>query len=259
MAKGGSEEGVTALAPGVRVWVPDAVEGWISAEVLSTAGDKVTVAIGKTKRDVAASDCNLVDKGTEEDMVKLNYLHEPGVLHNLEQRYSLDDIYTYTGSILIAVNPFQRLPHLYDHHMMDQYQGMTLGRAETLRLLTHLTLRLLTHMTLNLTHLTLRLLTHLTLGLLTHMTLRLLTHLTLGLLTHLTLTLTHLTPRLLTHLTLTPGELSPHVFAIAEAAFRTMVTETTSQSILVSGESGRGSHSSTFRLNVSAFCVTWGV
>jgi hypothetical protein len=33
MAKGGSEEGVTALAPGVRVWVPDAVEGWISAEV----------------------------------------------------------------------------------------------------------------------------------------------------------------------------------------------------------------------------------
>jgi hypothetical protein len=25
------------------------------------------------------------------------------------------------------VNPFQRLPHLYDHHMMDQYQGMQLG------------------------------------------------------------------------------------------------------------------------------------
>ena len=36
------------------------------------------------------------------------------------------------------------------------------------------------------------------------------------------------------------GELSPHVFAIAEAAFRTMVKETSSQSILVSGESGAG-------------------
>jgi hypothetical protein len=36
-------------------------------------------------------------------MVKLNYLHEPGVLHNLGSRYNLDEIYTYTGSILIAV------------------------------------------------------------------------------------------------------------------------------------------------------------
>ena len=34
---------------------------------------------------------------------------------------------TYTGSILIAVNPFRSLPHLYDVHMMDQYKGMRLG------------------------------------------------------------------------------------------------------------------------------------
>ena len=30
-------------------------------------------------------------------MVKLNYLHEPGVLHNLGNRYTLDEIYTYTA------------------------------------------------------------------------------------------------------------------------------------------------------------------
>ena len=40
-------------------------------------------------------------------MVKLNYLHEPGVLNNLQSRYGLDEIYTYTGSILIAVSPRQ--------------------------------------------------------------------------------------------------------------------------------------------------------
>lgn len=34
---------------------------------------------------------------------------------------------TYTGSILIAVNPFQRLPHLFDSHMMSQYKGADLG------------------------------------------------------------------------------------------------------------------------------------
>ena len=34
---------------------------------------------------------------------------------------------TYTGNILIAVNPFQRLPHLYDTHMMEQYKGAGFG------------------------------------------------------------------------------------------------------------------------------------
>ena len=39
----------------------------------------------------------------------------------------LDAIYTYTGSILIAVNPFARLPHMYGGHMMEQYRGRDLG------------------------------------------------------------------------------------------------------------------------------------
>jgi myosin-5 len=34
---------------------------------------------------------------------------------------------TYTGNILIAINPFQRLPHLYDGHMMQQYKGAPFG------------------------------------------------------------------------------------------------------------------------------------
>lgn len=34
---------------------------------------------------------------------------------------------TYTGNILIAINPFQRLPHIYDGHMMQQYKGAPFG------------------------------------------------------------------------------------------------------------------------------------
>ena len=34
---------------------------------------------------------------------------------------------TYTGNILIAINPFQSFPHLYDVNMMKRYQGATLG------------------------------------------------------------------------------------------------------------------------------------
>lgn len=62
-----------------------------------------------------------------QDMTRLPYLNEPGVLWNLKDRYRFDDIYTYTGSILIAVNPFQPLPHMYGTHMMDQYRGAELG------------------------------------------------------------------------------------------------------------------------------------
>uniref|UniRef100_A0A0E0GS16 Myosin motor domain-containing protein n=1 Tax=Oryza nivara TaxID=4536 RepID=A0A0E0GS16_ORYNI len=100
--------------------------------------------------------------GGVDDMTRLSYLHEPGVLQNLATRYELNEIYTYTGSILIAVNPFQRLPHLYDTHMMEQYKGADFG------------------------------------------------------------------------------ELSPHVFAVADVAYRAMINEGKSNSILVSGESGAG-------------------
>ena len=60
-------------------------------------------------------------------MTTLSYLNEPGVLWNLKARYQLDGIYTYTGSILIAVNPFASLPLLYGQHMMEQYKGRPLG------------------------------------------------------------------------------------------------------------------------------------
>ena len=38
--------GATALHAGVKVWVPDAADAWIAAEVLSVSGDQVKVAIG---------------------------------------------------------------------------------------------------------------------------------------------------------------------------------------------------------------------
>ena len=43
------------------------------------------------------------------------------------QLNDISTLQTYTGSILIAVNPFRRLPHLYDSHMMAQYKGAAFG------------------------------------------------------------------------------------------------------------------------------------
>lgn len=152
---------------GFHVWVEDPVLAWIDGEVTSINGHEVHVKT--TDRKTVMTDVSKVyPKDTEappggvDDMTKLSYLHEPGVLQNLATRYQLNEIYTYTGNILIAVNPFQRLPHLYDTHMMEQYKGADFG------------------------------------------------------------------------------ELSPHVFAVGDAAYRAMINEGKSNSILVSGESGAG-------------------
>ncbi|CAL5046962.1 unnamed protein product [Urochloa decumbens] len=152
---------------GSHVWAEDPGICWVDGEVVKINGEEAEIQAINGKK-IIANLSKLYPKDMEaaaggvDDMTKLSYLHEPGVLQNLAIRYELNEIYTYTGNILIAVNPFQRLPHLYDPHMMQQYKGAPFG------------------------------------------------------------------------------ELSPHVFAVADVAYRAMINENKSNAILVSGESGAG-------------------
>nr|ABG00024.1 Myosin head family protein, expressed [Oryza sativa Japonica Group] len=117
---------------GSHVWVEDPDEAWMDGLVEEinendlvvncTSGKKVTINVGSAYPKDTES-----PRGGVEDMTRLAYLHEPGVLQNLKSRYALNEIYTYTGNILIAVNPFQRLPHLYNNHMMGIYKGAEFG------------------------------------------------------------------------------------------------------------------------------------
>ena len=59
--------------------------------------------------------------GGVDDLIELTHLHEPAILHALRLRYDADIIYTSTGPILIAVNPFKPMP-LYSDQMMEQYR-----------------------------------------------------------------------------------------------------------------------------------------
>ncbi|KAG1674301.1 hypothetical protein FOA52_013490 [Chlamydomonas sp. UWO 241] len=151
---------------GTKVWCSVA-ESWEKATVVRVEANGQLVVRLETGREANVKPGDAPIQNPEmrdgvEDMTRLPYLHEPGVLYNLKSRYAFNDIYTYTGSILIAVNPFANLAHLYGPHMMDQYKAAEFG------------------------------------------------------------------------------ELSPHVYAIADAAFQQMRKEGKGQSILVSGESGAG-------------------
>ncbi|MEJ1286345.1 myosin XV [Cricetulus griseus] len=61
-----------------------------------------------------------------DDMIRLGDLNEAGVVHNLLVRYKQHKIYTYTGSILVAVNPFQMLP-LYTLEQVQIYYSRHMG------------------------------------------------------------------------------------------------------------------------------------
>ncbi|CAA7013966.1 unnamed protein product [Microthlaspi erraticum] len=161
------EEVCSTVTVGSFVWVEDPAEAWMDGEVVEVNGQdiKVRCSSGKT---IVVKVSNTYPKDMEvppsgvDDMTTLAYLHEPGVLQNLKSRYYIDEIYTYTGDILIAINPFKKLENLYNDHMIAHYKGVAFGA------------------------------------------------------------------------------LNPHPFAVADAAYRQMVNEGISQSILVSGESGAG-------------------
>ncbi|KAI1902045.1 hypothetical protein AGOR_G00040680, partial [Albula goreensis] len=62
-----------------------------------------------------------------EDMAALGDLHDGAIMHNLFLRYQQKNIYTYIGSILAAVNPYQPIPHLYDRKNVELYSRHHLG------------------------------------------------------------------------------------------------------------------------------------
>ncbi|XP_021313171.1 myosin-17 isoform X6 [Sorghum bicolor] len=117
---------------GSHVWVEDKDLSWVDGEVFRIDGQNAHVRTTKGKT-VTANISDIHPKDTEappdgvDDMTRLSYLHEPGVLDNLAVRYAKNIIYTYTGNILIAINPFQRLPNLVDARTMEKYKGANLG------------------------------------------------------------------------------------------------------------------------------------
>ncbi|KAI9303293.1 P-loop containing nucleoside triphosphate hydrolase protein [Cunninghamella echinulata] len=166
---------------GTKAWFQDAKEAWISATCLSNeiTSDKVLLKfIGDSNSKEYAFESTISDiektNGANlpplrnpikleftDDLTNLSYLNEPAVLNTIRTRYLQRLIYTYSGIVLIAVNPFDKVS-IYDADIVQQYSGRR------------------------------------------------------------------------------RGELDPHLFAIAEDAYRCMIREKSNQTIVVSGESGAG-------------------
>ncbi|TKC34537.1 hypothetical protein EI555_008186 [Monodon monoceros] len=155
-----------------RVWIPDPEEVWKSAEIAKDyrVGAKVLRLLLEdgTELDYSVDPESLPPLRNpdvlvgENDLTALSYLHEPAVLHNLRIRFAESKlIYTYSGIILVAMNPYKQLP-IYGDAIIHAYSGQNMG------------------------------------------------------------------------------DMDPHIFAVAEEAYKQMARNNKNQSIIVSGESGAG-------------------
>lgn len=172
-----------AYVSGTKAWFPDATAGWVSATqsadpvldasgnvtltfVLDESGEEQVVnvtaaALEKSGVDALPPLRNPPLLEAADDLTSLSHLNEASVLHTILNRYQQRTIYTYSGIVLIAVNPFFNL-NLYSPEIIQAYAGRR------------------------------------------------------------------------------KGELEPHLFAVAEDAYRCMIRDRKNQTIVVSGESGAG-------------------
>mmetsp|Transcript_17371 Transcript_17371/g.24755 ORF Transcript_17371/g.24755 Transcript_17371/m.24755 type:complete len:1182 (-) Transcript_17371:445-3990(-) len=137
---------------GGNVYVRDDEFGWLGAKINSTDGGKADVTVyvptdseGKkkpkeVKRSIKLSeysgeslplqnidaDGNLIEK---EDMRDLPSLHEAAILYNLKTRHEKLNPYTRVGDMVIAMNPFQWLTHLYSEEQRTLFADKIIFKA----------------------------------------------------------------------------------------------------------------------------------
>ncbi|KAM3864461.1 LOW QUALITY PROTEIN: myosin-16-like [Diretmus argenteus] len=107
-------------------WVRDEKETFISGEIQSEDGDKVTVKTCKNNTVVVKKDdvqqMNPPKFYQASDMANLTFLNEASVLENLRSRYVHMRIYTYSGLFCVTINPYKWLP-IYGAKVAQMYKG----------------------------------------------------------------------------------------------------------------------------------------
>jgi len=147
------------MEAGARVWVsdPDGDDAWILSEVKTRSDTDLkmfqisnpsntfvrprvreNLEDGSEVQELKYEGIELANnalseaekaEGKDDDMITLPHLHEPAILHAIGGRFDEGKIYTWTGPVLIAVNPFERLA-LYTDKILEVYRQEGLLRSQ---------------------------------------------------------------------------------------------------------------------------------
>ncbi|KAI9790384.1 MAG: Myosin type-2 heavy chain 1 [Peltula sp. TS41687] len=127
---------------GTGAWQPDATEGWISSVVEEKVVDgdraKLVFRLSNDETKTIETTLSVLENDSDnnlpplmnpsmleatDDLTNLSHLNEPAVLHAIKLRYNRKEIYTYSGIVLIATNPFAKVDSLYVSGMVQVYAG----------------------------------------------------------------------------------------------------------------------------------------
>ncbi|CAK9038084.1 Myosin-6 (AtMYA2) [Durusdinium trenchii] len=120
-------------AQGTLIWVKHDEEVWIQAEIVTSTDKEIIVktaddpngrvVLGPNEPIFLRTSDVFTSEGLSvlDDLTQLTHLHEPAVLSSLQNRFDIDKIYTFTGPILIAVNPFKSIPGIYDEEVLSGF------------------------------------------------------------------------------------------------------------------------------------------
>ena len=136
---------ISKVEMGAEAKVPDAAKKLSSGESAGirflvtmsgysehAEGQDTQVVVGESENTTDLAGIKLRNDSSDkevENLINLPYLHEPAILYCLEQRYLKSDIYTYTGPILIAVNPFKKV-NLYSNQILETYYNAGLLKSQ---------------------------------------------------------------------------------------------------------------------------------
>ncbi|XP_044489475.1 myosin-1-like [Mangifera indica] len=102
---------------------------WELVKIVSTSGNESIVSLPEGKVEKVKS-VSLIPANPDildgvDDLMQLSYLNEPAVLYNLQYRYNQDTIYTKAGPVLVAINPFKKVP-LYGNDYIEAYKNKSI-------------------------------------------------------------------------------------------------------------------------------------
>ncbi|RZB41760.1 myosin-1-like [Glycine soja] len=98
---------------------------WELGKIITTSGNESIISLfdGKVlkvkEESLVPANPDILD-GVD-DLMQLSYLNEPSVLFNLQYRYNQNMIYTKAGPVLVAINPFKKVP-LYGNDYIEAYK-----------------------------------------------------------------------------------------------------------------------------------------
>ncbi|PVU86617.1 hypothetical protein BB560_006635, partial [Smittium megazygosporum] len=143
-------DGLSYYSKGTRIFFPSKELAWIQATIDTISIDQKAAKVKficsddnggdinfeasfndiiKSKNAVLPPICNPPILDGIDDLSNLSHLNEPAVLHNLQVRYHMGNIYTYSGIVLVAMNPFARV-QLYSQDILTAYAGQLRGQLE---------------------------------------------------------------------------------------------------------------------------------